>query len=219
VLGGYSGSPSAAGMLQWALVAARQDRRRDRGLAVGFGRRQMFQRVARAAAVVAAAMLMAGCFQPLYGDRSVTGAPKLREALTSVQIMEIRAAANTPEARIAVPLQNDLRFNFTGGGDPTPPTHRLLIQISGSRTVVSATNVTGLPFIENFTLNATYSLVEIATNKPVVTGRATTTVSYDPAGTQRYARLAGMQDAERRAAKVIADNVTTRLSSYFVSGS
>jgi LPS-assembly lipoprotein len=83
---------------------------------------------------------------------------------------------------------------------------------------VSATNVTGLPFIENFTLRATYSLVDIATNKPVLTGRATTTVSYDPSGTQRFARLSGMQDAERRAAKVIAENVATRLSSYFVSG-
>ncbi|MCC6889559.1 MAG: hypothetical protein IT536_13580, partial [Hyphomicrobiales bacterium] len=80
-------------------------------------------------------------------------------------------------------------------------------------------NLTGLPFIENFTLNATYTLVDLATNKPVVTGRATTTVSYDPSGTQRFARISGMHDAERRAAKVIADNVTARLSSYFVSGS
>ena len=193
--------------------------RRDRGLELGFDSRAVIRRIARAATLMAAAVLVAGCFQPLYGDRSISGEPRLREALSSVQVMEIKAAANTPEARMAVPLQNDLRFNFTGGGGGGPPTHRLLIQISGSRAVVSATNVTGLPFIENFTLNATYSLVEIATNKPVVTGRATTTVSYDPAGTQRYARITGMQDAERRAAKVIADNVTTRLSSYFVSGS
>jgi LPS-assembly lipoprotein len=169
--------------------------------------------------MLAAALLVAGCFQPLYGDRSVTGGSQLREALSSVQVMEIPAAANTAEARMAVPIQNELRFNFTGGGAAGPPTHRLLVRIAGNRTVVSATNVTGLPFIENFTLNATYSLVEIATNKPVLTGRATTTVSYDPAGTQRFARISGMQDAERRAAKVIADNVTTRLSSYFVSGS
>ena len=172
-----------------------------------------------AATVLAAGLLLAGCFQPLYGDRSVSGGPKLREALSGVQVMEIRAAADTPEARMAVPIQNDLRFNFTGGSGAGTPTHRLQLQIAGSRAVVSATNVTGLPFIENFTLNATYSLVEIATNKPVLTGRATTTVSYDPSGTQRYARVTGMQDAERRAAKVIADNVTTRLSSYFVSGS
>jgi LPS-assembly lipoprotein len=186
---------------------------------LGLHNRGSIGRVARAASILAAALLVAGCFQPLYGDRSVTGGSQLREALSSVQVMEIPAAANTAEARMAVPIQNELRFNFTGGGAAAPPTHRLLVRIAGNRTVVSATNVTGLPFIENFTLNATYSLVEIATNKPVLTGRATTTVSYDPSGTQRFARISGMQDAERRAAKVIADNVTTRLSSYFVSGS
>jgi LPS-assembly lipoprotein len=178
----------------------------------------LISRLSRAAIALAAAAVVAGCFQPLYGDRSPSGAPALREALSGVEVVEIRAAANTPEARMAVPIQNELRFNFTGGGSPSRATHKLLMQISGSRAVVSATNVAGLPVIENFTLNATYSLVDIATNKPVLTGRATTTVSYDPSGTQRFARISGMQDAERRAAKVISDNVTGRLSSYFVSG-
>lgn len=174
--------------------------------------------VARSIAVAMMAAALGGCFQPLYGDRTLAGGPQLRDALSAVEVTEIRAAADTPEARMAVPLQNELRFNLTGGSGSAAPTHRLIVQISGNRTVVSATNVTGLPFIENFTLRATYSLVEIATNKTVVTGRATTTVSYDPSGTQRFARLSGMQDAERRAAKVIADNVTSRLSSYFVNG-
>jgi LPS-assembly lipoprotein len=186
---------------------------------LGFDSQATIRRLMHAATVLAAGLLLAGCFQPLYGDRSVSGGPKLREALSGVQVMEIRAPADTPEARMAVPIQNELRFAFTGGSGAGSPTHKLVLQIVGNRAVVSATNVTGLPFIENFTLNATYSLVEIATNKPVLTGRATTTVSYDPSGTQRYARITGMQDAERRAAKVIADNVTTRLSSYFVSGS
>jgi LPS-assembly lipoprotein len=186
---------------------------------LGFDSQATIRRLMHAATVMAAALLVAGCFQPLYGDRSVSGGPKLREALSGVQVTEIRAAADTPEARMAVPIQNELRFAFTGGSGAGAPTHRLVLQIVGNRAVVSATNVSGLPVLENFTLNATYSLVEIATNKPVLTGRATTTVSYDPSGTQRYARITGMQDAERRAAKVIADNVTTRLSSYFVSGS
>ena len=191
---------------------------RDRGLELGFHGRTSILQFVRAATVLAATVLVAGCFQPLYGDQSVTGTPKLREALSSVEVLQIPAAANTPEARMAVPLQNDLRFAFTGGGAAAPPTYRLAIQMTGSRAVVSATNVTGLPFIENFTLNASYSLIEIATKKTVLTGRATTVVSYDPSGTQRFARITGMHDAERRAAKVIADNVTTRLSSYFVSG-
>ena len=52
----------------------------------------------------------------------------------------------------------------------------------------------------------------------MLTGRATTVVSYDPAGSQRYARISGMQDAERRAAKTISDDITTRMAAYFVSG-
>ena len=185
---------------------------------MGFHGRTSILQFVRAATVLAGAVLVAGCFQPLYGEQSVTGTPKLREALSGVEVLQIPAVPNTPEARMAVPLQNDLRFAFTGGGAAPPPTYRLAIQMSGSRQVVSATNVTGLPFIENFTLNASYSLVEIATKKTVLTGRATTTVSYDPSGTQRFARVSGMHDAERRAAKVISDNVTSRLSSYFVSG-
>jgi len=61
-------------------------------------------------------------------------------------------------------------------------------------------------------------LTEIGTGKPVVTGNATTNLSYDNAGTQRFARISGAHDAERRAAKVISETITTRMSSYFVSG-
>jgi len=44
-------------------------------------------------------------------------------------------------------------------------------------------------------------------------------VSYDTLGQQRFARIRAMNDAESRAAKIISDNITSRLSSYFVSGS
>lgn len=77
---------------------------------------------------------------------------------------------------------------------------------------------TALPSIEAYTLSTTYTLTEIATGKIVVTGRASTSVSYDTIGQQRFARISGMRDAERRAAKVISDNITTRLASYFVAG-
>ncbi len=166
----------------------------------------------------ALAAFCGGCFQPLYGQRTATGAPALRQALSGIDISSIDAVPNTPEARIATQLRNELAFDFTGGGAALPPTHRLKIQIVGRHAVTSASSVTGLPVIENFVLNATYSLVEIKTGRTVVTGRAITTVSYDPSGTQRFARISGQQDAERRAAKVIADEVTTRMASYFVSG-
>ncbi|MGH6769845.1 MAG: LPS assembly lipoprotein LptE [Xanthobacteraceae bacterium] len=173
----------------------------------------------RVGLVLALAAAAGGCFQPLYGARSPSGSPALRDALSAIDVQQIDAVPNTPIARIAVPLRNELIFSFTGGGEGTRPTHRLKVQLTGRSAVVAASSVTGLPVIENYTLDATYSLIEVRTNRAVVTGRATTTVSYDPSGIQRFARISGMQDAEERAAKVIAENLTTRMASYFISGS
>jgi LPS-assembly lipoprotein len=180
--------------------------------------RASLARYARLSVALAAAVLVAGCFQPLYGERSPTGGSALREALRTVDVLEIDAPANSSEARLAVQIKNDLIFNFNGGGSPLPPTHKLKVVIRGGRTVVSIDRSSALPNVENFVLNASYTLTEIATGKSVVTGSATANVSYDTLGQQRFARISGMHDAERRAAKVISDNVTTRLSSYFVAG-
>ena len=164
------------------------------------------------------AALLGGCFQPLYGTSTETGRG-VRDSLSAVEVEQIPAAANTSEAPLAVQIRNDLLFNFTGGGYPSPPTHRLKIVINGNRAVVNIDRATALPSVETYTLRSTYSLTEIATGKVVVSGNAATPVSYDTMGQQRFARLSGMHDAERRAAKVISDNITTRLASYFVSGS
>ena len=40
--------------------------------------------LSKAAAALAFAALAGGCFQPLYGERSLTGAPALREQLSAV---------------------------------------------------------------------------------------------------------------------------------------
>jgi LPS-assembly lipoprotein len=87
------------------------------------------------------------------------------------------------------------------------------------RGIVSIDRSSALPNVENYALNATYSLIDIATGKAVIGGTAATNVSYDTLGQQRFARISGMHDAERRAAKVISDNITARLASYFVAGS
>src|SRR5438552_3902425 len=89
--------------------------------------------MARFAAVVAVAALTGGCFQPLYGERSLTGAPALRDALSGVDVMQISAPDGSYEARLAVQIRNELLFSFTGGGPPLPQTHRLKIQMAGSR--------------------------------------------------------------------------------------
>ena len=73
--------------------------------------------------------------------------------------------------------------------------------------------------MQNFGINATYTLTDLATGKTVVTGQTFSRVSYNiPGQQQRFAGARGRRDAENRAAKVIADNIKSRLASYFVAG-
>ncbi len=92
------------------------------------------------------------------------------------------------------------------------------MKISGASTAVTIDRDTKLPTTELYSLRTTYTLVDIATKKVVVTGRAVSSISYDDVNQQRFARLIAANDAERRAARVISENITQRLSSYFISG-
>src|SRR5262245_41428953 len=90
----------------------------------------------RAAAALAIAALAGGCFQPLYGEQSPTGGPVLRDQLSAVDVLQIGAPKGTDEARIAVEIRNALLYDFTGGGYPAPPTHRLKIAMATSRASI-----------------------------------------------------------------------------------
>jgi LPS-assembly lipoprotein len=175
--------------------------------------------VLRAVAALAFAALAAGCFQPLYGEMSPTGGPVLRDQLSAVDVLQIDALKGTDEARIAVEIRNALLFQLTGGGYPASPTHVLKITMNSTRASIIVDVNTSRPDVENYGINATYSLTEMATKKIVVTGQTFARVSYDiPGQQQRFARQRGLMDAESRAAKVIAENIRSRLASYFVAG-
>jgi LPS-assembly lipoprotein len=180
---------------------------------------ERLRRVSRGVAALAIGGLLAGCFQPLYGEYSPSGSPLLREQLSAVNILQIDAPKGSDEARLAVEIRNALLFDLTGGGAEAPPVHRLKIAISSTRSSIIVDINTSRPDIENYGITATYTLTELATGKIVVTGQTFSRVSYDiPGQEQRYARLRGLRDAESRAAKVIADNIRSRLASYFIAG-
>jgi len=112
-----------------------------------------------------------------------------------------------------------LLFDLTGGAAPPPPTHRLAIKMSTTRLSVIVDINSGRPDVEDYGLNVSYTLTEIKSGKPVVTGSTFARVSYDiPGQAQRFARARALRDAEDRAAKLVADNIRARLASYFVAG-
>ena len=167
----------------------------------------------------AAACLLAGCFQPLYGEHSVGAGPSIKAAMGSVDVSQIPAPNGSPEARIAVDIRNSLLFNLNGGSNPTLPAYRLNITMQSTRLTVIVELRSARPELENYGLNVQYTLVELKSGKTLFSDATFARVSYDiPGQEQRFARARGLRDAENRAGQVIADAIKTRLASYFVAG-
>jgi LPS-assembly lipoprotein len=175
--------------------------------------------VLRLAVAGSAAATVAGCFQPMYGDASLTLTPSVAANMSAVDVSQIAAPNGTPLSRIAVDVRDRLLFGLTGGHAAAPPAYRLNIQISGSSESMIVDINSGRPDTLDYSLNATYTLFETKTGKPVFTSQTFARVTYDiPGQAQRFARDRGLRDAENRASQLIADNVKARLASFFVAG-
>jgi LPS-assembly lipoprotein len=169
-------------------------------------------------AVAALAALTAGCFQPMYAERG-DGTPGLREKLMGVDLPPINKANASREARVGVEVRNALAFKLYGTATGMPPTHRLEIRFASSKTSLIVDPNTGLPNSENYGIDAQYNLIEVVSGKSVMTGTTFARVSYDlPGSYQRFARNRALRDAEDRAANEIAENINTRLASFFIAG-
>jgi LPS-assembly lipoprotein len=173
----------------------------------------------RLLAVAALAGLTAGCFQPMYAERS-DGTPGLRDKLMGVDLPPVDKPNGSRDARIGVEIRNALAFKLYGQATGMPPTHKLVLRFTTSRSSLMIDPNTALPSSENYGIDAQYNLVDLATNKSVMTGSTFARVSYDTfAGSmQRFARSRAFRDAEDRAAQEIAENIQTRLASYFTAG-
>ena len=173
---------------------------------------------ARLLTVAALAALTAGCFQPMYAEHA-DGTPALREKLMGVELPPIDKPNASREARLGVEIRNALAFKLYGNATGMPPTHRLVIRFTTSRTSLMTDPNTALPTSENYGIDAQYNLIELTSNKSVMTGSTFSRVSYDiPGSIQRFARTRAFRDAEDRAAQEITENIQTRLASFFVAG-
>ena len=177
-----------------------------------------FRIAARLVAVAALAGLTAGCFQPMYAEHA-DGTPVLRDKLSGIELPPVDKPNASPEARIGVGIRNALAFKLYGTATGTAPTHKLVLKFQTSRSSLIVSQTTGLPTTENVGIDAQYNLVELATNKSVMTGTTFARTSYDiPGSYQRFSRQRAFRDAEDRAAEQIAENIKTRLAAYFTAG-
>jgi LPS-assembly lipoprotein len=175
--------------------------------------------VARLAVVVLLGALTAGCFQPLYGERGVAAGPGVRDKLAGVEVPPLALPTGSPYQRVSIQMRNDLMFKLYGDAAGAPPTHRLILRMTSSRSSLIVDPTTQLPTSENYGLDVSYGLIEIASGKQVLTGSTFARITYDiPGSLQRFARARAYRDAEDRGANEIAENINTRLASFFFAG-
>jgi LPS-assembly lipoprotein len=169
-------------------------------------------------AVAALAAMTAGCFQPMYAEHA-DGTPGLREKLMGVELPPVNKPNSSRDARLGVAIRNALAFKLYGNATGMAPTHRLEIRFNTGRSDLMTDATTGLPTSENYSLDAQFNLIDNATNKSVMTGATFSHVTYDiPGSYQRFARERALRDAEDRASQEVAENIKTRLASFFYAG-
>jgi len=174
--------------------------------------------VTRFLAVAALSALTAGCFQPMYAEHA-DGTPGLREKLMGVELPPVNKPNSSRDARLGVAIRNALAFKLYGNATGMAPTHRLEIRFNTGRSDLMTDANTGLPTSENYSLDAQFNLIDNATNKSVMTGTTFSHVTYDiPGSYQRFARERALRDAEDRASQEVAENIKTRLASFFFAG-
>lgn len=171
------------------------------------------------ALALALSLVLAGCqVRPLYQD-AASGGPL--SPTPDLKAIVIDPVANRPaefeENYVAQTMRNELLFLFRGnGGPPDDQLYRLRIISSVSTDQLAVELEEDLPSAVLLTLQATFILSEIATERTLLTGTSSTTASYD-FSSQRFANVRAERDAGARAARTVAENIGTRIASYFAA--
>jgi len=157
---------------------------------------------------LALAGVLGGCgFQPLYGQQG--GDATVASDLAAVRVEPLRD-------RVGQQMHNFLRDRLNPGGQPVSPSYRLQVQLTetlselGVRQDETATRA-------NLRMQANFSLLSVDGGEPLLSGRSTSTTSYDILENP-FATTVSEGDARERALRELADDIQTRLAVYFASG-
>lgn len=165
----------------------------------------------RLATVCALAGALAGCFQPLYAENTPVGGPALLDKLKDVEIIQI-------QGRLGNELRNDLIFALTGGeGNPKGAPLQMIISVDSSTSTALVNSSSGLPENQIVRVAADWRIVKAGDEKKktVTGGSASGTATIDTSD-QRFANYSASIDAEKRASRIVADQIKAQLAAYFI---
>ncbi|HEV7440895.1 MAG TPA: LPS assembly lipoprotein LptE, partial [Methylobacterium sp.] len=169
-------------------------------------------RAAKLALVAALAVNLSACFRPLYGP-TASGEP-MGGLLAAIQVDDINMAQG--QERIGHYLRSELIFDLDGSGQPSPKRYKLKMQGSESLQTPIVSSQTGRAEAGTIVANVKFTLENLEGTKIITEGVATSTATYDRS-VQRFASLRAARDAEIRLAKVLAEQIKTRVASVLVT--
>ncbi len=149
------------------------------------------------------ALNLSGCIQPLYGPS--VGGGSVASEMQAIKVNPI------PD-RLGHYVENELIFALNGTGSSPTPKYRLVVTLRERMATPVINTVTGQAEAGDVNVDAEYKLFPIAgSNEPIARGNVTEFVVYDRT-TQRLSNVRAARDAEIRNAKVLADQIRTRIA-------
>ena len=151
-----------------------------------------------------AALSTACGFQPLYGER--TGGVPVRQAFGTISV------ASIPD-RVGQLVRNQLIDALTPLGQPRDPAYVLAVTLTQAKEGVAfrsdeqATRV-------NVTLGARYALRKFGGGAIITQGSTRSVAAFNIVRSE-FANITAEADAQRRAARQVADSIALRLGVHF----
>ncbi len=158
----------------------------------------------RLSSAICLAVVLSGCnIQPLYGPTA--GGHSVSSEMQAIKVEPI------PE-RLGHYVENELIFALNGTGSSPTPKYRLVIALHERMSTPVMNTFTGQAEAGDVNVDAEYKLLPIAGGgEPIAAGNVTQFVVYDRTS-QRLSNVRAARDAEIRNAKVLADQIRTRIA-------
>jgi LPS-assembly lipoprotein len=170
--------------------------------------------IARLAAAAFMALSASACLRPLNGP-TASGA-SMPEVLASIEVAPALTAVG--QERLSHFLRSELVFDLNGSGEPHPKRYRLTVQAAERVATPLVDAVTGRAVAATVVAEADYTLKSLDGTRTITAGKATASASYDRY-LQRFANVRAARDAEMRAAKLLSEQIRTRLAAVLLTAS
>jgi LPS-assembly lipoprotein len=157
---------------------------------------------------------VSGCLRPLYGPTA--SGERLQSVLAQIAVEKVRVAPH--KAHIGHQLRSELVFDLDGSGEPPPKRYKLVLTVSDSAASPIVDTATGRALSSTLNVNAEYTLTNWEGSQTITRGMASASATYERSA-QRFAGVRAARDAEIRAAKLLSEQIRTRLAAALVSKS